>query len=405
MARFEFKLPDIGEGVAEAEIVEWLVEVGDAVKEGQAIVAVMTDKATVEMEAPAEGVILERHGDVGAMMPVGTVLFTLETGEELPSEAPGSGQDAQVREQRPTGSTPQPSGTSFDKEAGKERHILASPAVRKRARTLGIDLSTIATSGAQVRHEDLDRYFLEKGTKSVTANRKPLLHGVEQPVTGLRRQIARRMQEAKQHIPHFTFVDELDVTALEQHRADLNRQRGERPPLHFLPFLVAAMCRALRDFPMLNAHYDDAREVLIRFEAVHVGIATQTEGGLMVPVLRDANGMDVWQIAEGIARLAARARSGEIGSAELSGSTITVSSLGKLGGIAATPIVNRPEVAILAPHRVIDRPVLIDGGIEPRKIMNLSISCDHRVVDGYTAAAFVQAIRQTLTALDFLSAA
>ncbi|MBC2665524.1 2-oxo acid dehydrogenase subunit E2 [Novosphingobium flavum] len=398
MARLEFRLPDIGEGVAEAEIVEWHAAVGDAVKEGQTIVAVMTDKATVEMESPADGVLLERCGEIGGTLAVGALLFALETAGDEVAQTPVEG----VAPPPPPPSSP-PAPREAERTLPASGHrVLASPAVRQRAKALGIDLATVPASGEVVRHEDLDRHLLGAGGRLPLPAPTPVksdLQGKEIAVTGLRRQIARRMQEAKAHIPHFTFVDELDVTALEDLRAAMNRDRGDRPPLSVLPFLVAALCRALHDFPMLNTHYDDAREVLIRFDAVHVGIATQTEGGLMVPVLRDAAGLDPWQIAEGIAALASRARSGKIGGEELRGSTITVTALGRLGGIAATPIINRPEVAIIAPHRVIDRAVPVaGGGIESRKMMNLSISCDHRVIDGYVAASFVQSIRQILAA-------
>jgi len=405
MARLEFRLPDIGEGVTEAEIVEWHAAPGDAVKEGQTVVAVMTDKATVEMEAPADGIVLERCGEVGAMLPVGALLFALETGAEPEAAPPSPGLPEPAAPPPSVSAAPAvgaPSPTPGSSSVSdKEPRVLAAPAVRQRARALGIDLASVPTATDHVRHEDLDRFLMARATPPPAAVPASGLAGEDLPLTGLRRQIARRMQEAHQRIPHFTYVEELDLTALEQRRAALNRAAGERTPLHLLPFLVAALCRALREFPLLNAHYDDAREVLTRFDAINVGIATQTGAGLVVPVLRDAEGMDLWQTAEGIARLASRARSGEIAAAELRGSTITITSLGKLGGIAATPIINRPEVAILAPHRIIERAVPMGGGLETRKLMNLSISCDHRVIDGHVAAAFVASIRQTLETADF----
>ena len=254
-----------------------------------------------------------------------------------------------------------------------------------------------------MRHADLDRYLIgrQPAPRPEEPAREP---GTEIPLTGLRRQIARRMQEAKQHIPHFTYVDELDVTELEALRERLNQGRDPSlPRLSVLPFFVRALCLAVGDFPALNAHYDDEREVLTRFDAVHVGVATQTENGLMVPVLRDAQRMDARQIASGIADLAERARSGAIARDELRGSTITVTSLGRLGGIAATPIINRPEVAILAPHRIVERPVWSGEACVPRRMMNLSISCDHRIVDGYVAAAFVQALKRLFEEPDLLA--
>lgn len=405
MARLEFKLPDIGEGVAEAEIVEWHAESGDAVAEGQTIVAVMTDKATVELEAPASGILLERYGETGEVLAVGSVLFALETSaaeaRQAPVEPP-AGPPPQLAE---TPSAAPGADTAPGPEPARRHSALAAPAVRQRAKVLGIDLASVTTSDGLVRHEDLDRHLQQMANAPSAKVRQSGPQGEEVPLTGLRRQIARRMQEAHKHIPHFTFVDELDVTALERHREELNSARGDRQPIHLLPFLIMALCRGLREFPILNAHYDDEREVLTRHSAVHVGIATQTEGGLMVPVLRDAGALDLWQIAERIAQLAASARSGEIARDDLHGSTITVSSLGKLGGIAATPIINRPEVAILAPHRIFERQVLAGRNPEWRKVMNLSISCDHRVIDGYVAAAFVQAIRRSFAEPEILATA
>lgn len=402
MARLDFKLPDIGEGITEAEIVEWNAAVGDAVAEGQVVVSVMTDKATVEMEAPAAGTLVKQGGEAGAMLPIGATLFVLETEGESAAVEPEPAQAKPVREETLPDAAPteQPKRGAARTTGGP---VLASPAVRQRARDLGIDLAAVPRQGEQVRHADLDRYILgrQPAIRPEEPAREP---GTEIPLTGLRRQIARRMQEAKQHIPHFTYVDELDVTELEALRERLNQGRDPSlPRLSVLPFLVRALCLALQDFPALNAHYDDEREVLTRFDAVHVGVATQTDNGLMVPVLRDAQRMDVRQIASGIADLAERARSGAIARDELRGSTITVTSLGRLGGIAATPIVNRPEVAILAPHRIVERPVWSGEAFVPRKTMNLSISCDHRIIDGYVAAAFVQALKRLFEEPDLLA--
>lgn len=397
MARLDFRLPDIGEGIAEAEIVEWHADVGDVVKEGQVIASVMTDKATVEMEAPADGTLLERGGELGSMIPVRSVLFALET-SDASAQAYASSNAAEARPAPVAPSVEEAAHGEADK--GPARSVRASPAVRRRAKALGVDLSDVARAGDHVLHEELDRHLLatRASASKSAAGSASLPPGEEIRITGLRRQIAHRMEEAKRRIPHFTYVEEVDVTELERMRAALNRQRSGQPALHFLPFLVVALCRALKEFPDLNAHYDDEREVLTRFPDVHAGIATQTRDGLMVPVLRDAARRNLWEIAEGIADLAARARAGTLGRDELRGSTITVTSLGRLGGVAATPIINRPEVAIVAPHRIVERIAMTSLGSAPRLIMNLSISCDHRVIDGFVAASFVQAIKQTLEA-------
>lgn len=401
MARFEFKLPDIGEGVAEAEIVEWHVDVGDDVTEGQILAAVMTDKATVEMEAPVSGKLVERNGAVGDILAVGSTLVAIETSDTDTAQA----QAHPVRASCPPAATPEPAALASNPENAQaepspsshaEQRALASPAVRRRAKALGIDLGQVPASDGVVHHSDLDG-FVTRRQHSMPSAGQPERPAQEIPVVGMRRQIAKRMQEAKRHIPHFTYVEEVDVTELERLRHTLNRRAGQgRPQLNLLPFLVAGLCRALADFPALNAHYDDERNVVTQFGAVHVGIAAQTDPGLMVPVLRDAHRMDLWRIADGIAGLASDARAGKLAASELRGGTISISSLGKLGGIASTPIVNRPEVAIIAPNRVIERPVWMNGSAIPRKIMNLSISCDHRVIDGQVAAAFVQDIKDML---------
>jgi len=284
-------------------------------------------------------------------------------------------------------------------ELREARRVLASPAVRARARDLGIDLAQVKSDGEHIRHADLDaflRYGAAQGYHAPHASRAWADETVK--VIGLRRRIAENMAAAKRHIPHFTYVDELDVTKLEEARADLNAQRGDRPKLTVLPLLIVAICRALPRFPMLNARYDDEAGVVERSGRVHLGIATQTEAGLMVPVLRDAQDRNVWQLAAEIARLAEAARTGKASSAELSGSTITLTSLGPLGGIVTTPVINRPEVAIIGPNRIVERPVFAKNALGQdelcrAKLMNLSISCDHRVVDGWDAARFVQAVK------------
>jgi 2-oxoisovalerate dehydrogenase E2 component (dihydrolipoyl transacylase) len=434
MSRFEFRLPDIGEGIAEAEIVAWHVKVGDTIDEDQQIADMMTDKATVEMESPVAGKVIELAGEVGDQVPIGSVLAVIETAgadraeepiedskderpladgavEATPGQAEAipviaadvqaendrperrpkaevEGREAQTSEQRPSISL-----RTNEPEEHVQTHALASPAVRQRARDLGIDLSEVRTAGDRIRHSDLDAYLLYNGgsvsARGSTAPRKDETI----KVVGLRRKIAENMQEAKRRIPHFTLVEEYDVTALEDTRAMMNRDRGPNPKLTLLPFLITAMSKALAEWPMLNATYDDDANVITRHGAVHMGVATQTPNGLMVPVIRNAQGLSVWQLASEILRLSDAARSGKATREELSGSTITISSLGPMGGVTSTPVINRPEVAILAVNKVEEKLVPIDGEIEIRKRMNLSLSCDHRVVDGWDAASFMQALK------------
>jgi 2-oxoisovalerate dehydrogenase E2 component (dihydrolipoyl transacylase) len=272
-----------------------------------------------------------------------------------------------------------------------EHRVLASPAVRERAKNLGIDLAQVKAEGDRIRHSDLDAFLTyNQGYRAAGAARPD-----EQiKVVGLRRRIAENMAASKRHIPHFTYVEEFDVTKLEALRADLNDARGSKDRLTILPLLILAVCKALPQFPMINARYDDEANVITRSGAVHLGIATQTDAGLMVPVIRDAQARNVWQLAAEVKRLADAARTGKARSEELSGSTLTLSSLGPLGGIAATPVINRPEVAILGPNKIVERPIVRDGQIVIAKMMNMSISCDHRVVDGHDAASFVQAVKK-----------
>ncbi|HEX8840906.1 MAG TPA: dihydrolipoamide acetyltransferase family protein [Sphingomicrobium sp.] len=417
MARYEFKLPDIGEGIAEAEIVAWHVKVGDTIAEDQQIADMMTDKATVEMESPVAGKVIELAGDVGDQVPIGSVLAVIETEgaaptEEKPAPVPESKKERPIADgaETPTQAqeealptmaveqkaAPAPQPRVEPEVAEKEpsgAHVLASPAVRARARDLGIDLAQVKTTSDRIRHSDLDAYLLysggtvpQRGTAAARADETI-------KVVGLRRKIAENMQEAKRRIPHFTLVEEFDVTALEETRAMMNRDRGSNPKLTLLPFLITAMARALPEWPMLNATYDDDANVITRHGALHLGMATQTPNGLMVPVIRNAQGLSVWQIAGEILRLADAARTGKAAREELMGSTITLSSLGPMGGITSTPVINRPEVAIIAVNKVEEKVVVIDGEIEVRKRMNLSLSCDHRVVDGWDAASFMQALK------------
>jgi 2-oxoisovalerate dehydrogenase E2 component (dihydrolipoyl transacylase) len=421
MARYEFKLPDIGEGIAEAEIVAWHVKVGDTIGEDQQIADMMTDKATVEMESPVAGKVIELAGEVGDQIPIGSVLAVIETegaeaAVEEPAPAPESvderplGDGAAVPtpeqaeefpvtavEEKPAKPVPAPEPRVepevAKKEGGGGAHVLASPAVRARARDLGIDLAEVKTTSDRIRHSDLDAFLLYNGgsvsSRGAAAPRKDDTI----KVVGLRRKIAENMQEAKRRIPHFTLVEEFDVTDLEDTRAMMNRDRGSNPKLTLLPFLITAMARALPEWPMLNATYDDDANVITRHGALHLGMATQTPNGLMVPVIRDAQNKSVWDLAREALRLAEAARSGKATREELSGSTITLSSLGPMGGITSTPVINRPEVAIIAVNKVEEKVVVVDGEIELRKRMNLSLSCDHRVVDGWDAASFMQALK------------
>jgi len=364
MGRFVFRMPDIGEGVAEAEIVAWHVCPGARLEEDQPMVDVMTDKATVEMTAPVAGVVLECRGAVGERVAVGGELVVLEVeGEQAFAPAPMAEVVAPVVPVASAG-------------------VLAAPATRARARELGIDLAQVHGSGpgGRILLEDLQA---ETGVQ-------------EERITGLRRVIAERL-EAAARIPQFSYVEEIDMTALEALRRALNAARApDAPKLTLLPFLVRGLAAVLPAFPAFNARYDAAAGILRRYTALHVGIATQTPSGLMVPVLRDAQALDVWGIAREIARLAEAARAGTATRDELSGSTITLTSLGVLGGIAATPLLNVPEVAILGPNRLAERAVVREGQVVVRAMMNLSASFDHRIIDGFEAARFIQALRAWL---------
>ena len=396
MGRFVFKLPDVGEGTAEAEVVAWHVAVGDHVEEDAPLVDVMTDKATVEITSPVKGTVLSLAAQPGEQAAVGAMLVEFEVGEDIEgaSEASPPPPPSAVplpQEGRIPDPGSSPSGGS-PREAGEGGQ--AAPAVRKRAHDLGVDLTTIKGSGpsGRVTHEDLDASLSARPATGAPRE------GVEEvKVIGLRRRIAEKMQESKRRIPHFGYVEEIDVTELEALRQHLNARHGSsRPKLTVLPFLVRALVRAVADFPQINARYDDEAEVVRRHAAVHVGIATQTPSGLMVPVLRHAEARDLWDCAAEISRLAAAARDGSAARDELSGSTITITSLGPLGGVSHFPVINHPEVAIIGPNKIIERPVARHGQIVIRKLMNLSSAFDHRVVDGYDAAEFIQAIKGML---------
>ena len=427
MARYSFRLPDIGEGIAEAEIVAWHVKIGERVEEDAQLADMMTDKATVEMESPVSGIVVELAGEVGDLIPIGSTLAVIETDgdgdgdveappadtpaeQEIVAETPGAEEAsaAEVAEKpsplqgRGLGegakAAPAPAAVplSLSPEGERERKaVLASPAVRARAKDLGVDLGQVQAEGDRIRHADLDaflRYSGGQGYHAPGASRARADEPIK--VIGMRRKIAENMAASKRAIPHFTYVEEMDVTALEEMRADLNANRGGRPKLTMLPFLIVAICRTIPQFPMINARYDDEGGVVTRYGAVHLGMATQTDAGLMVPVIRDAQDKNVWQLASEITRLAEAARTGKAKVEELTGGTLTVTSLGPLGGIATTPVINRPEVAIIGPNKIVERPVFDGDEIRRAKLMNLSISCDHRVVDGWDAASYVQALKK-----------
>ncbi|MFJ4389487.1 dihydrolipoamide acetyltransferase family protein [Pseudomonas soli] len=413
MGTHVIKMPDIGEGIAQVELVEWFVKVGDVIAEDQVVADVMTDKATVEIPSPVSGKVLALGGQPGEVMAVGSELIRIEvegsgnhvdTPQSKPAEPAPAPVKAEAKPEARLEAAPQAAANhSAAPIVPREAHDkpLASPAVRKRALDAGIELRYVHGSGpaGRILHEDLDA-FISKPQSS--AGQAPGGYGKrtdseQVPVIGLRRKIAQRMQDAKRRVAHFSYVEEIDVTALEALRQQLNAKHGDsRGKLTLLPFLVRAMVVALRDFPQINATYDDEAQVITRHGAVHVGIATQGDNGLMVPVLRHAEAGSLWSNASEIARVAHAARNNKASREELSGSTITLTSLGALGGIVSTPVVNTPEVAIVGVNRMVERPVVIDGQIVVRKMMNLSSSFDHRVVDGMDAALFIQAVRGLL---------
>jgi len=390
---FIFKLPDVGEGLAEAEIAAWHVSVGDAVQEDQPLADVMTDKATVELTSPVSGRVSARHGEVGEKRPIGSPLVEFDTAAAEPAtEKPVAAPAALTPPPPPSASQPTAKPAEGRPAVAEGERPLASPAVRQKARDRGIDLRHVKGSGpaGRITHADLDAPAAASGPTKRT--------GVtDVKMVGLRRVIAERMQESKRRIPHFAYVEELDITALEELRVHLNdTRRPDRPKLTLLPFLMRALVRALPGWPQINARFDDDQGVVHQHAGIHLGIATQTPSGLMVPVVRHAEVRDIWDCAAEVVRLAEAARSGRASREELSGSTITITSLGPLGGIVTTPVINHPEVAIIGVNRIVERPVVRAGAIVVRKMMNLSSSFDHRVVDGMDAAAFIQKVRALL---------
>ncbi|WMT88491.1 2-oxo acid dehydrogenase subunit E2 [Pelagibacterium sp. 26DY04] len=424
MKTFEFRLPDIGEGVAEAEITAWYVKVGDIVEEDQTLVDVMTDKATIDMTSPVAGKVLKLHGAEGDKAPVGSVLVELEI------EGEGGVEATEAAASSPTSPNTQPvipdedrragtlgagdSATSSERtgsrlEAGRTpgeggagdpmenaSPILAAPATRRRAEDLSIDLADVTGTGPEGRitDADLDAYLKSRAPAPAARER----HGVnEVKIIGLRRKIAERMELSARTIPHFSYVEDCDMTALEGLRREINASRqGAQPKLTLLPFFMRALAQLLPEFPFINAQFDSEAGVLRQFEPIHIGIATQTADGLMVPVVRHVEALDIWDCAREMSRVTNAAREGRASRDELSGSTITLTSLGALGGVAATPIINHPEVAIIGPNKLMGRPVFINNQVTVRTMMNLSSSFDHRIVDGYEAAKFIQRLKRLL---------
>ena len=395
MGRFVFKLPDVGEGTAEAEVVAWHVAVGDLVDEDAPLVDVMTDKATVEITSPVRGKVLSLAAQPGEMATVGAPLVELETLDEEVEEFAEKVAEVQPPPAETQRAEPPPA-ESTPVQAPSSPGAQAAPAVRSRAEKLGIDLATIRGSGprGRITHEDLDAVLTGGGAVRAAG---PAPRADEQiKVIGLRRRIAEKMAESKRRIPHFGYVEEVDVTELEALRRELNHIHKDRPRLTLLPFLMRAVVKAAAAYPQINARYDDEAAVVTRSGAVHIGIAVQTDAGLMVPVVRHAEARDLWDNAAELARLASAARDGSAAREELSGSTITITSLGPLGGVSHFPVINHPEVAILGPNRIIERPVVRGGQIVARQMMNLSSAFDHRVVDGQEAAEFIQRIKALL---------
>ena len=424
MANFVFKLPDIGEGVVEGEVVQWHVSVGDTVSEDDPIVDVMTDKATVTIPSPTSGVISSLSGGVGDMIAVGTTLLEINTGEEgsdggessdgdklpespapaaAPAPAPAPAPAAAPAPAPAAAPAPAPAAApAAAPSKSSTGRVLASPAVRKRARENDVDLSTVRGSGpaGRVRHADLDAFIAAGGAVS---GAPPMAYSVKRTevtqvkVVGLRRKISEQMSISKSRIPHFSYFEEVDITELESLRQALNSTKDEtQPKLTYLPFIMLALAKIMPDHPECNAHFDDEAGVVNRQGAVNLGIATQTERGLYVPVVKHVESMDIWNAASEMQRVSGSARAGSASLDELTGSTFTITSLGREGGLGATPIINHPEVSILGVHKAREMPVVKDGKIVIRRIMNLSSAFDHRVVDGADGASLIQHLKRML---------
>ena len=420
MAKYDFKLPDIGEGVVEGEVVTWHVSVGDSVSEDDPIVDVMTDKATVTIPSPTDGTVLSLNGEVGDMIAVGSVLIEFDTDGTV-SETPNDAEEPEVVEKEEPEEEEKPP-TKVEKKAevkapeisktierpapeipvSSSKTVLASPAVRRRARESGIDLSSLNGSGpaGRIRHADIDAFVAGggaiMGAPPVAYSTKR--NGIsEVKIVGLRRKISEQMVKSAFSIPHFSYFEEVDVTELEALRQALNASRGEdQPKLTYLPFIMLALAKIMPEHPECNGYFYDEEGVVHRHEAVNLGIATQTDRGLYVPVVKNVEAMDVWQAASDLIRVSGAARTGTASLDDLTGSTFTITSLGREGGLGATPIINHPEMAILGVHKARDMPVVRSGNIEVRTIMNLSSSFDHRVIDGANGASLIQHLKRML---------
>ena len=417
MGNFVFKLPDIGEGVVEGEVVQWHVSVGDSVSEDDPIVDVMTDKATVTIPSPVSGVISSLSGDVGDMIAVGSSLMEIDSegeggapaaketeaqepeSEPDPPKAPAPAPAPKAPEPAPAPTAPEPAPSEIQTQTGR---VLASPAVRKRARENDVDLSNVRGSGpaGRIRHADLDAFIAAGGAVS---GAPPMAYSLKRTevtpvkVVGLRRKISEQMSLSKSRIPHFSYFEEVDITELENLRQILNSTRDEtQPKLTYLPFIMLALAKIMPDHPECNAHFDDEAGVVNRNAAVNLGIATQTDRGLYVPVVKHVESMDIWKTASEMQRVSGSARDGSASLDELTGSTFTITSLGREGGLGATPIINHPEVAILGVHKAREMPVARNGAIVIRRIMNLSSAFDHRVVDGADGASLIQHLKRML---------
>ena len=409
MDPYLIRLPDIGEGVAEAEIIAWHVGVGDWIEEDQATVDVMTDKVTVQMTAPVSGMVVALHGTIGEMVAVGSPLIELSLGEDATSVDALDGPETPTLPETVAEHAPEASpscdaaATSRDPapvaEPKAHEAPLAAPATRRRASELGIDLRAVRGTGpdGRVTSDDLEAFRARGRGPATPASGVRRTRINETAIVGLRRKIAEKMQDAKRRIPHFGYVEEFDLSALEALRGELNADRSvDQPKLTLLPFFMRAVAQLVPQFPQVNARYDDEAGILRSFEGVHIGIATQTAGGLLVPVVRHAEALDLWQCARELGRVSQAARDGSAGRDELTGSTITLTSLGALGGVSATPVINHPEVAIIGPNKLVERPMVIKGQVVVRTMMNVSSSFDHRIIDGYDAARFVQALRRLI---------
>lgn len=396
MSDYVFKLPDLGEGLVEAEIAEWMVKVGDHVEEEDAIAAMLTDKAAVELTSPVSGRVTSLAGEVGDTIAVGTPLIVFETsGEQAAEPPPETAAEVPANEDLPAAEKP----VTPEPEPVVAAQVLTSPSVRRQAREAGVDLGQVSGSGPRGRilRGDLETYLQSGAAKTQDPGRKPSTKITEIKVIGLRRKIAERMTQANRDVPHFAYVEEIDITSLESLRQHLNERKASgEEKLTLLPFIGMALARVLKGFPQCNALYDPERNIVSQYDAVHLGIATQTPDGLKVPVVSHSETRPLENLAAEIRRVTAAARDNTAKREELMGSTITITSLGKAGGIVSTPVINLPEVAIIGVNKAVDRPVIIDGQVVVRRMMNLSSSFDHRFVDGYDGAMLIQALKTML---------